>query len=202
MISKEKIDKNKTKFFETNERYQIFTNELIEFLGEDYFLAPASPSLDLYGAYPGGLLDHTLKVCKYSLNVNETLPESIRLENSKILKTVFLSQIGKVFLFKFNESEWHRINLGKMYTYRDEDMIALRVGERSAYYAMRYGCNLDEEEYQSIINIDKDSEDKMAKWHSSILGQIIKHGFELALIDEKYGKKRKTTTVTTTTENI
>ena len=97
MISKEKIEKNKIKFFETNERYQIFTNELIEFLGEDYFLSPASPSLDLYGAYPGGLLDHTLKICKYSLNVNETLPESIRLDNSKILKTVFLSQIGKVF---------------------------------------------------------------------------------------------------------
>jgi hypothetical protein len=175
---------------------------LIEFLGEDYFLAPASPSLDFYGAYPGGLLDHTIKICKYSLNINEILPEHVRLENSKILKTVFLSQIGKVFLFKFNQNEWQRTNQGKIYAYRDGEMVALRVGERSAYYAIKYGCKLDEEEYQAIVNIDKDNDDKMAKQHSSILAKIIKHGFELALIDEKYGKKRKTTGATTTTENI
>lgn len=189
MISKERIEKNKTIFFDTNEKYKIFTNELIEFLGDDFFLSPASPSLDFYGAYPGGLLDHLIKVSKYSINVNETLPESIRLENSKILKTVFLSQIGKVFLFKFNENEWQRNNQGKIYTYRNEDMVALRVGERSVYYATKYGCELTEEEYQAIINIDKDYDDKMAKQYSSLLSKIIKYGFELALIVEKNGKK-------------
>jgi hypothetical protein len=66
--------------------------------------------------------------------------------------------------------------------------VALRVGERSVFYAVTYGVSLDEDEYQAIINLDKDSEDKMAKWHSSIMGQILKQGFELALIEEKYGK--------------
>lgn len=189
MISKEKIEKNKKKFQETNETYKIFTTELEGFLGDDFYHCPASPSLDLYGAYPGGLLDHLLKVCKYSLYINDVLPEKIKIEKEKIIKTVFLSQIGKVFLFKPNESEWHRTNLGKMYVYKTEGMAAMKSGERSAYYAMKYGCTLDEDQYQAIINIDKDSDDKMAKWHSSMLSQILKQGFELALIEEKYGKQ-------------
>lgn len=189
MISKDRIEKNKQKFQETNQRYNIFTKELEEFLGDDFYCAPASPSLDLYGCYPGGLLDHLMKVCKYALNINEILPEKIKLNKEKIIKTVFLSQIGKVFLFKMNESEWHRTNLGKMYVYNSEGMVAMKVGERSAYYATKYGCTLEEDEYQAIINIDKDSDDKMAKWHSLILSQVMKHGFELALIEEKYGTK-------------
>jgi hypothetical protein len=94
-----------------------------------------------------------------------------------------------VFLFKLNDSEWHRTNLGKMYVYKTEGMTAMKVGERSIYYATKFGCSLEEDEYQAIINIDKDSEDKMAKWYSMILSQVMKHGFELALIEEKYGTK-------------
>lgn len=189
MISKDRIEKNKNKFLEVNETYKIFTKELEDFLGDDFYHCPASPSLDLYGAYPGGLLDHLLKVCKYTLLINDILPEKIRLEKNKIVKTVFLSQIGKVFLFKLNDSEWHRVNLGKMYKYQTEGMAAMKVGERSAYYAMNYGCKLEEDEYQAIINADKDSDDKMAKWYSSILTQLMKQGFELALIEEKYVTK-------------
>lgn len=189
MISKDRIEKNKKKFQEANDAYGIFTKELEEFLGEDFYLCPASPSLDLYGAYPGGLLDHLLKVCKYTLFINDLLPEKIKLEKNKIVKTVFLSQIGKVFLFKPNDSEWHRVNQGKMYKYQTEGMAALKTGERSAYYALKHGCNLEEDEYQAIINADKDSDDKMAKWYSSPLTQIMKQGFELALIEEKYGTK-------------
>lgn len=189
MLSKDKIEKNRKKFEETNKTYNIFTTELEGFLGDEFYQAPASPSLDLYGAYPGGLLDHLLKVCKYSLYLNDVLPEKIRIEKDKIIKTVFLSQIGKVFLFKPNESEWHRINLGKMYVYKTDGMTTMKVGERSAFYAIKHGCELDEEQYQAIINIDKDSDDKMAKWYSSILAQIMKQGFELALIEEKYGTK-------------
>jgi len=188
MISLDKLEKNKKKFLETNEQYKIFSIELEDFLGDDFYISPASPSTDLYGCYPGGLLDHLIKVCKYTLLLNDILPDKIKISKEKLIKTVFLSQIGKVFLFKENPSEWHRLNLGKLYVYQQDDKVALRVGERSVYYATKYGISLDEDEYQAIINLDKDSEDKMAKWHSSIMGQILKQGFELALIEEKYGK--------------
>jgi hypothetical protein len=188
MISLDKLEKNKKKFLETNEQYKVFSIELGDFLGDNFYISPASPSTDLYGCYPGGLLDHLIKVCKYTLLLNDILPDKIRIPKEKLIKTVFLSQIGKVFMFKENPSEWHRLNQGKHYVYAQDNKVALRVGERSVFYAVTHGVSLDEDEYQAIINLDKDSEDKMAKWHSSIMGQILKQGFELALIEEKYGK--------------
>ena len=188
MISLDKLEKNKKKFLETNEQYKVFSIELGDFLGDNFYISPASPSTDLYGCYPGGLLDHLIKVCKYTLLLNDILPDKIRIPKEKLIKTVFLSQIGKVFMFKENPSEWHRLNQGKQYVYAQDNKVSLRVGERSVFYAVTHGVSLDEDEYQAIINLNKDSEDKMAKWHSSIMGQILKQGFELALIEEKYGK--------------
>jgi hypothetical protein len=71
-----------------------------------------------------------------------------------------------------------------MYEFNDE-LTSMRVGERSAYYALKYGVELSEDEYQSIINYDKPEDDKQAKWHSSTLSTILKQANELAIIEEK-----------------
>ena len=188
MISAAKIEKNKTKFIETSQKYGVFTKELEEFLGEDFYVSPASPALDMYGCYPGGLVDHLLKVCKYSIELNNLLPEQIRVDMKSIIKVVFLAQIGKTFLFKPNESEWHRNTLGKMYEYRDNELIVMTVGERSVYYAMKYGVQLTEEEYQAIVNSDKEGTERSVRWVSRPLSHIIKLGFEMAVLEEKHGK--------------
>jgi hypothetical protein len=49
---------------------------------------------------------------------------------------------------------------------------------------------LNEEEFQTILNTDKESDDKMVKYHSSNLSNVIKLGFELAILEEKNGQKR------------
>jgi len=190
MINAVKIEKNKKKFLETCRKYQIFTAELEGFLGEDIFLSPASPSLDMYGCYPGGLVDHLLKVCKYSIEINHLLPENIRVSDEKIIKVVFLSQIGKTFLYKPNESEWHKKTLGKLYKYRDDELIVMSVGERSIYYATKYGVSFTEEEYQAIINSDKEGTEKSIRWVSKPLTHIIKLGFEMAVLEEKHEIKK------------
>jgi hypothetical protein len=188
MLTIQQSESNQAKFKETNQKYNIMTKELEEFLGDGLYTAPASSSLNMVGCYPGGLLHHTIKACKYSIKINEILPENLRQPAENIVRTVFLSQIGKVFMFCLNENEWQVKNTGKMYEFCD-DIVRLRVGERSAYYAIKYGVNLSEEEYQAIINLDKDDDDKMAKYFSSSLTQIIKLGFELAVMEEKNGKK-------------
>ena len=189
MISEEQIKKNKQKFDETNQKYNIFTKELQEFLGEDFYLSPASASLDMYCCYPGGLLHHLIKVCKFSVNLNNMLPANIKSDDATIIRVVFLSQIGKTFLFKFNSNEWYAKNKGKVYEYRSDEMVSMTIGERSAYYATKYGVKLTEEEYQAIINTDKDGTERSVRWLSKPLSHIIKLGFEMALMEEKYGKK-------------
>lgn len=189
MISAEQIQTNKNKFLETNSKYKIFTKELEDFLGEDFFLAPASTSLDMYGCYPGGLVSHCFKAAKYAVKINELLPESMRSQTPSILKCVFLSQIGKTFMFKLNDNEWQKKTLGKMYEFTDNE-VSMKSGERSVHYAMKHGVTLTEEEFQSILNSDKEPDDKMSKYRSSNLSNVVRMGFELSIIEEKNGQKR------------
>lgn len=184
MDLKEKILKNKEKFNKTNETYNILSENLLEFLGEDLYSAPASNMESMYNAFPGGLIDYILTVTKYGINLNDILPESQRVDKKSIMRVCFLHQLGKVKLYKFCESEWHRKNQGKMYDF-NEDLVSMRVGERSAYYSLRYGVELSDEEYQSILNYDKTDDDKQSKWYGSTLSTILRLANELAIIECK-----------------
>lgn len=184
MELKEKIIKNREKFDKTSKTNDIFSESLVNFLGEDLFTAPASNMESMYNSFPGGLIDHILKVTKYAIYLNDSLPENIRVDKKSIIKVCFLHQIGKTFLYKFCESEWHRNNLGKMYDF-NEDLISMKIGERSAYYALSNGVELSEEEYQSIINYDKSEEDKQSKWYGSTLSTLLRQANELSIIECK-----------------
>lgn len=188
MITPKRLLNNKIKMKETIEAYNIFSDSLIEFLGEQFYISPASVSVDMYGCYPGGLVDFILKVSKYSVLVNETLPPEIKQEKSKILKMCVLSQIGKTFLFKENKNEW-QVKAGKLYEYDNKDNIALRCGERSVYYCLTKGVELEEDEYQIILDIDKEPNEKLLKHSNNPLFRILKIGFDLATLEEKTLKK-------------
>jgi hypothetical protein len=188
MLTIEQLEQNKKKFKETNKKYSILTQELEDFLGEDFYTSPATTMLDMYGSYPGGLLNNCLKAAKYSIKINDLLPDNVKSNPVSILKCIFISQIGKVFLFKPNKNDWQIKNQGKMYEF-NEELVSLKVGERSVYYATKYGVSLTEEEYQAILNTDKDSDDKQAKYYSENLTHVIKMGFELSILEEKNGKK-------------
>jgi len=186
MLNKETILKNKQRLIETSDKYGVLNESLFNFLGEDLFTAPASTSLNMYGAYPGGLVEHILNASKYSVKINDLFPENLRQETSSILKCTILSQLGKVFLFKPNQSEWHKTNLGKMYEFNDE-LISMRVGERSAFYCSTHGIELNEEEFQTIMNSDKGDDDLQSKYHTTPLGQVVKMGFEMEIFKQKHG---------------
>ena len=181
---KDSILKNKQTFLEKNELYGILSDELVNYLGEDLFTAPASTMKSLHNAFPGGLIDHILKITKYAIGINRLLPKGMDVDAQSIVKVCFLHQIGKTYLYKWCESEWHRNNQGKMYEF-NEELTSMRVGERSVYYAMKYGVSLNEEEYQSIVNYDKSEDDKQSKWYGSTLSTILKQANDLAIIEEK-----------------
>jgi hypothetical protein len=186
MLTTSQLESNKKKFQETNLKYGIFSKELENFLGDDFYIAPASSSLNMIGCYPGGLLHHIIKGCRYSIKLNEILPDGLKQPVESIVKVAFLCQIGKVFMFKMKDGGTQG---GKMYDFND-DLVRLHIGERSVYYALKYNVSLTEEEYQAILNIDKENDDKMARYFSGQLSQTIKNGFELAAREEKSGEKR------------
>jgi hypothetical protein len=188
MIKQEQIVKNTKKYFQTAQEQGFMTEELMAFLGENFIKAPASTMSDLHNAFEGGLIDHLLRVTKYAVSINETiLPENLKLQKKDIIKVCFLHQIGKAHLYIPCTSEWHIKNQGKMYDFNDS-LTSMRVGERSAHYALNNGVTLTEEEYQAIINFDKDDNDKQAKYHNSLLGDLLKMANQLAITEEKNQK--------------
>ena len=189
MLSAKQMEFNKTKFQEINKTYNIFTKELEDFLGDDFYMSPSSSTLDMYGCYPGGLLHILLRASKYSIEVNELLPDELKQDKGSIVKTMFLSQIGKVRMFKPNTNNWQVTNLGKVYEFTESD-IKLRVGERSLFLLNKYGVKVFEDELQGILNMDKDGDGKMEKYFSSTLSQIIKIGTDLAIMEDKKWKKK------------
>lgn len=184
MLSNKQLEFNKQKFQETNQKYGIFNEELEQFLGDDFYIAPATSNLEMYGAYPGGLLHHLLRSCKYAIQVNTLLPEKLRQKNESIVRVTFLSQIGKVFMFELNKNDWEVKNLGRMYSFKEDD-YKLKTGERTLFYLMKYGVKIDENEYHAIVSIDKMEDDKIIKTVPTTLSQIVKIGFNLAILEEK-----------------
>ena len=159
-LEQNKIIENTTKYFETCKKLGFMTDELMVFLGENFIKAPATSMADYHNAFEGGLVDHLLRVAKYAVNVNNTLPESERVNQDSLVKVCLLHQIGKANLYKPCTSEWHRKNQGKMYEFND-DVVSMRVSERSLYYALSYGIKFTEEEFSAIMFSDK-SDDKMS----------------------------------------
>lgn len=183
-LKKEQITKNVTKYFKTAQEYGFMNEELTTFLGQDFIKAPASTMKDLHNAFEGGLIDHLLRVTKYAVSLNDSiLPDDQKIDKKSLVKVGLLHQIGKAHLYTPCTSEWHIKHQGKMYDFAD--VVSMRVGERSAFYVLTHGIKLTEEEYQAIINYDKDESDKQAKYHTNTLGEILKIANQLAIMEEK-----------------
>ena len=182
-LSPERIIAITKKYFETTTKVNVMNDALTTLLGEDFIKAPASNMRDYNNAFEGGLIEHLLKTTSYAVMINKSLPEAEQVDESSLLRVCLLHQIGKAKLFKPCTSDWHIKNLGKMYEF-NEDLIPMRISERSLYYLATAGIKLTEEEYSAISNFDK-VDDKMSELHNSMLGDLLKMGSVLAIKNEK-----------------
>jgi hypothetical protein len=178
-LTREKIVANTKKFFETATKNGFMTEELTAFLGKDFIEAPATSMVSYHNAFEGGLIDYLLKTASYAVKINGTLPDDEKVDQTSLLKVCLLHAIGKAKLYKPCTSEWHRKNQGKMYEFNDE-LTSMRVGERSALYALTHGVTLSEEEFSAILFFDK-TDDRMSDFHNSMVGELLKMGSILAI---------------------
>lgn len=182
-MTQEQIVKNAKKYFDTATKLGFMTDELIACLGEEFIKAPASPMNTHNNSFEGGLIEHLLKVTKYAVCINDSLPEDERVNKDSLVKVCLLHQIGKAKLFQINTSEWHVKNQGKNYVYSN-DLTPMKVGERSVFYALSNGVKLTDEEFSAILLFDK-VDDGMANFHNTMLGDLLKMGSVLAIKNEK-----------------
>lgn len=179
----ELIEKNKAAFLNMVKDFNFFNDEFVAFLGDDIFIAPASAKKSDYNAFPGGLLDFIFKVAKYAVKVNDLLPDEKKANKEALIKCAFLSQLGKVKLFTPCESEWHRVNQGKMYEY-DETLIAMSICERALQYCSRFKIELSEKEFQAISLCDRAGNSGFS-YYSEPISQVLQIATKLAIIECK-----------------
>lgn len=185
-LDQTKIVANTKKYFETATNLGFMTDELQAFLGTDFIKAPASTVTKLHNAFEGGLIAHLLNVAKYAVMFNNALPADEKVDQNSLLKVALLHQIGKAKLYIANDSEWHKKNLGQMYKF-NEDLVSMRVSDRSIFYASAHGVTFTEEEYQAIIMFDRE-DDKMVEYHNSTMGDLLKVANLFAIKNEKANK--------------
>ena len=72
MIDATQIEKNKKAYYASIKAYNVCHIDLVDKLADmGLFEAPASTMLNLHNAFPGGLVDHLIRVAGYAVKLNE-----------------------------------------------------------------------------------------------------------------------------------
>lgn len=132
---------------------------------EDIFvMAPASANISYHNCFPGGYIDHVLRVMQYSYNYYHYLSETLNshvtdsFELEELLFAALNHDLGKIGFkddpyYIPNDSTWHVKNQGKVYKY-NPNLTYMAVPDRSIYILNHYGVNMTEREYIAIKTHD------------------------------------------------
>lgn len=129
--------------------------KMLEAVGEERIcLAPASSRVKYHNCFPGGLVDHSLRVLGNAFRLCKTFGWEVPRES--LILVCLLHDLGKVGGANEGEdyyleetSDWHRDKLGQRYKY-NEDIQYMPHAERSLFTLQRFGIPLSQEEYVAI----------------------------------------------------
>lgn len=133
-------------------RWQAF-DKMLDEIGERLAVCPASGRLEYHSAWPGGLVDHSLRVLRKGLQLRPALaPEAT--EEALTVACLF-HDFGKLgdHLHDYylpQESSWHREKLGEMYKI-NPTIQYMTVPLRGLWMLQYYDISLSQEEYLSIF---------------------------------------------------
>lgn len=131
---------------------------MVDTLGEQLALCPASSRKEFHAPYPGGLLEHSLRVLSNAMKLTKAYGWQVSRE-SLIISCLF-HDIGKVGLanddgtvtdyYVPQDSDWHREKLGEFYKHNKE-MQYMSTPQRSVHMCQAFGLKLKMDEYLSIL---------------------------------------------------
>lgn len=115
---------------------------------------PASTRTDYHGAFPGGLVDHSLRVVKLMSELNKAY--GVELPSKSLIVTGLFHDIGKIGNEKFDyyvekESDWHN-KQGIMYEI-NQKVAGTSPSMRSLWWLSKFGVQLSEDEFLAIASI-------------------------------------------------
>ena len=147
------------KFISSPRKEKIY--EMLEKIGEEMAICPASGKNWYHGAYPGGYLVHVLKVVQSAFEVKkmyEKIGGKIDFTDEELVFSALFHDLGKLGdgdkpNYVPQDSDWHRKNQGSMYKNNPEIDFML-VPQRSLFVLQKFGIPVDQKEYLAILTHD------------------------------------------------
>jgi len=164
MITAEQIEKNWAEF-----RDRVNTlfpdradklNEMYDYFEDRIAMMPAAPIAHYHNAFPGGYIDHVLRVMDCSKLVYDTWETAegdlSEFTMEELMFAAMHHDLGKVGfpvdngeIYQENDSEWHIKNQGKIYKINPNNPFTM-VPDLSLYLLHTFGVKMSWEEYLAI----------------------------------------------------
>lgn len=191
MITEEKINANFLKWINCLEKYNCYSQAMINDIGDKIKNAPFTLHENMGGAYQGAMIDIILNhLCKIAIHINENAFKGIDetkvqhnnlfVNKNMLMRVLLLQHISKAEMFTQQTQQWKAKN-GQFYEFSDELNTKLKTGERSLFMCQKYGIELSEEEYEAMCIIDKNEEN--GDIYSNSLTMLVKYVNKLTAID-------------------
>ena len=161
-LSAEQIQQNLNRFYELINKYITGDrkDQLIDFYKsvEDVLaLAPASTKIDHHNCFPGGYVDHVVRVVEASLVLEKVWDKFGQVKKYTTEELVFSAinhDLGKLGtndqpVYIQNDSQWHIEKQGILYKYNPL-VTHMRISDRSLFYLQQQGIQVSENEYLAI----------------------------------------------------
>ena len=161
-LTAEEIQGKLDQFYEYINKYisQDRAKKLIDFyknIEETLATAPASSKLSHHNCFPGGYLDHVLRVVEMGLVVDRVWDKFNQIKDYTLEELVFSCinhDLGKLGtndqpFYIPNDSDWHIKNQGAYYKINNK-LVHMRIADRSLYYLQEAAITVSETEFLAI----------------------------------------------------
>jgi len=124
---------------------------------ERIMLMPASSVDHHHNTFPGGYVDHVMRVVDCALKLKElwsSMGAYINYTDEELVFAALNHDLGKIGTeeaeqYQINDSEWHRKNQGKLYKYNPVNPFMM-VPDRSLFLLQQRGIKVSFNEYLGI----------------------------------------------------
>ena len=131
-------------------------NEMYETFGEQLITAPASGRVHYHNAFPGGYLDHVVRVADASMKmatIYKSMGGVIDFTKQEMIFSALHHDLGKLgneqgAYYLDQDSDWHR-KRGEMYKY-NENIQYMPVTDRALYILQKFDISVTEKEWIAI----------------------------------------------------
>ena len=161
-VSAEQIQENLNKFYSYIDQYLSGErkDKLIDFyknIEETLATSPASSKLSHHNCFPGGYLDHVLRVAEAALIIDRVwtkFGQKLDYTNEELVFSALNHDLGKLGtndqpFYLPNDSQWHIDKQGAYYKY-NTSITHMRIADRSLYYLQQAGISVSENEFLAI----------------------------------------------------